>query len=357
MDMTNVKPVFSIILPLPAGAPSPTETVNSILSQTFRAFELLLVVDGQKEAGLTYVLQRAENDRRIRILSSRSESFSGLRTYDGPMSPAAAKNTGILAARGDYIIFMEPGDMLLPQALQTIYEKAVSPRRPDTAVISFLTTNSDRTDLSFSYPSGYYSRTTLEQGVFPYMIYDPRKKFYSACIYPAAFNRVTSRKILIRHCCREVRISHGDFHSFIHECLYYSESAYFIREPVYIRSVNPWGSPYDPSFCASNMHLMNYLEERLGNEPALKEQLPFLKAGLLLEAVRNEIKSPASPGEQAEHLEREIRDTFALSDINIKDLPQGPGHFLSLLKAGHYRTALALSRLQGAFKNMKGRME
>ncbi|MEE3480807.1 MAG: glycosyltransferase family A protein [Lachnospiraceae bacterium] len=357
MDMTNANPTFSIILPLSADAPSPAETVTSVLRQTFKAFELLLVTDGSEIPGLSSVLEQTKDDSRVRALSARSEGlFKNRQIYD-TVSPVAAINTGLFAARGDYILFAESGDVLLPQALQTIYSKAIGPRQPDTVVIGFLTSSSDRTDLSFTYPSGFYSRETLEKGVFPYMICDRRKKFYSASPYPAAFNRVISRKLLLRHYCREVRIFRQTAHSFIHECLFYSESAYFIGDPLYIRTLLPWGNSYAADYFTGNMHLMNYLTERLGNEPVLAEQLPFLKAQLLLEAVRNTANSPAPSGDKAEHMEREIRDTFALSDINISALPPGPRFELSLLKGGHYRTVLALAEMQNSLQSAKGKIE
>ncbi len=357
MDLTNVKPVFSIILPLSAAAPSPTETVNSILSQTYKAFELLIVTDGTEIPELSYILQRAQGDKRIRLLSARSEGLRKSVQEHETISPVSAINTGIFAARGNYIFFADAGDVLLPQALQTIYDRAVGPRRPDSVVIGFLTSASDRTDLSFSYPAGFYSRETLEKGVFPYMVSDRRKKYYSASPYPALFNRVTSRKLLLRHYCREVRVTQETAHAYIHECLLYSESAYFISDPLYIRTVLPWGRSYAADYFTSNMHLINYLTERFSGDDIVSSQLPFLKAHLLLNALKNTAESPAPVGEKTEHLAREIRDTFALSDIDISALPPRPRFELSLLKGGHYRAVLTLAEVKTSMQGMKGKLE
>ena len=334
MDLTNVKPVFSIILPLSAAAPSPTETVNSILSQTYKAFELLIVTDGTEIPELSYILQRAQGDKRIRLLSARSEGLRKSVQEHETISPVSAI-----------------------QALQTIYDRAVGPRRPDSVVIGFLTSASDRTDLSFSYPAGFYSRETLEKGVFPYMVSDRRKKYYSASPYPALFNRVTSRKLLLRHYCREVRVTQETAHAYIHECLLYSESAYFISDPLYIRTVLPWGRSYAADYFTSNMHLINYLTERFSGDDIVSSQLPFLKAHLLLNALKNTAESPAPVGEKTEHLAREIRDTFALSDIDISALPPRPRFELSLLKGGHYRAVLTLAEVKISMQGMKGKLE
>jgi glycosyltransferase involved in cell wall biosynthesis len=97
-------PRFSIIVPIYRSGKFLPWTLESILVQTFQDWEAILVDDGSGQAELTEIIEAAAlADSRIRA---------------APMSAnggvSAARNHGLKEAKGDYFIFLDSDDLLLP---------------------------------------------------------------------------------------------------------------------------------------------------------------------------------------------------------------------------------------------------
>ena len=82
------------------------ETVSSVINQTFKNWELIIVDDCSTDDTSEKIA--ALNDNRIRII--RLDKNSGL--------PAAPRNTGIRAAKGEFIAFLDHDDTWSPEKLQ-----------------------------------------------------------------------------------------------------------------------------------------------------------------------------------------------------------------------------------------------
>ena len=98
-------PGISVIIPTYNRAHLISRSAKSVLAQTYPDFELIIVDDGSGDN--TEEIIEALADPRIRYL--RHESNRGV---------SAARNTGIRAARGDYIAFQDSDDEWLPQKLE-----------------------------------------------------------------------------------------------------------------------------------------------------------------------------------------------------------------------------------------------
>lgn len=108
-------PDISIIVPFYGVEGLVAECLESILSQNYPAFEVICIDDRSPDGSREIVEFYAERDRRIVMLEH--EENQGL----GP-----ARNTGVLAARGDYLMFLDSDDRLSsPGALRCILEVAV----------------------------------------------------------------------------------------------------------------------------------------------------------------------------------------------------------------------------------------
>ncbi|WP_321476954.1 glycosyltransferase [uncultured Paludibaculum sp.] len=78
--------------------------VNSVLSQTMGDFELLVVDDRSSDESVAIV--RRAQDPRILLLAAKGEGVS------------AARNTGLRAASGKYVAFLDADDLWVPEHLQ-----------------------------------------------------------------------------------------------------------------------------------------------------------------------------------------------------------------------------------------------
>ncbi len=101
-------PFFSIVIPSYNRANVIAKTIESCLEQSFGDFELLIIDDGSTDS--TQAVVEAIDDPRIRYL---------WRINGGP---AAARNSGIAAARGRYIAFLDSDDRFLPEKLQIYHD-------------------------------------------------------------------------------------------------------------------------------------------------------------------------------------------------------------------------------------------
>jgi len=92
----------SIIIPCRNGERFLAETIESALQQTLPACEIIVVDDGSTDATQTVI--------------NRYPEVRGLK--QSPQGVSAARNAGIEVSRGDYIVFLDHDDRLLPQALE-----------------------------------------------------------------------------------------------------------------------------------------------------------------------------------------------------------------------------------------------
>ena len=109
--MKKEEPLVSVVMPNYNGARSVGEAIQSVIDQTYQNWELLVVDDGSCDDSKTIVDKYASTDPRIKSLDT---------TFDKVVNgPAAARNTGIKEAKGDYIAFLDSDDMWLTEKLST----------------------------------------------------------------------------------------------------------------------------------------------------------------------------------------------------------------------------------------------
>lgn len=115
----SLDPKVTVLMPVHNGEAFLREAIASILTQTFRDFELLVIDDGSSDssAGIVHSL----DDPRIRLV--HNELNLGL---------IATLNRGIDLARGEYIMRMDCDDISLPERLQRQVE--FMERNPEVGV-------------------------------------------------------------------------------------------------------------------------------------------------------------------------------------------------------------------------------
>ena len=105
----EMKIVVSVIIIFLDGAPFIEEAIRSVVEQTFRQWELVLVDDGSSDGSSDIARRWAERDpRRVRYIDHPGHANLGM---------SASRNRGIAAARGCYIAFLDADDVWLPDKL------------------------------------------------------------------------------------------------------------------------------------------------------------------------------------------------------------------------------------------------
>lgn len=98
-------PKISVIIPLYNKRSTILRAVNSVLFQSHKNLELIIVDDGSNDGSLE--LLRTLSDWRIRIISQTNQG------------PGAARNRGARAAVSDFLAFLDADDEWLPDYLKT----------------------------------------------------------------------------------------------------------------------------------------------------------------------------------------------------------------------------------------------
>lgn len=96
-------PTVTVVVPVYNVASTIAETLESLLSQTFDDFEVLIVNDGTPDNSLEVVA--TFNDPRIRVINQKNGGLN------------SARNTGIREGKGKYIAFLDADDLWRPRML------------------------------------------------------------------------------------------------------------------------------------------------------------------------------------------------------------------------------------------------
>lgn len=116
---------FSIVIPVYNTATYLEACVRSVTDSTFQDYEILLVDDGSTDDVSPALCDRlaAERPDRIRVVHQKNLGLGG------------ARNTGIEAAAGDWLLFLDSDDTLTPDALPILAEASVT----EAEIIAFYT--------------------------------------------------------------------------------------------------------------------------------------------------------------------------------------------------------------------------
>ena len=100
----SLRPKITVLMPVYNGELYLQDSIESILGQTFRNFEFLIINDGSTDR--SHEIISSYKDSRIRLLDNRSN-----------LKLIATLNKGLDMARGEYVARMDCDDVSLPQRL------------------------------------------------------------------------------------------------------------------------------------------------------------------------------------------------------------------------------------------------
>jgi len=116
-------PIFSVVIPAYNAAAFIEETLASLASQTFRDFEVIVVDDGS-----------ADDTKGVVDRYLAREGLRGCCIRQPNKRIAAARNTGIHAAQGEWVAFLDHDDMFHPEKLAAVAEAVRA--HPEARVIT-----------------------------------------------------------------------------------------------------------------------------------------------------------------------------------------------------------------------------
>jgi len=122
-------PAISVIVPVYNVEAYLDNCINTILKQSFKDFELILVDDGSEDNSLSICEKYQELDARIIVLKQANKGVS------------EARNKGLAVAKGNYLLFVDGDDYLHEQMLEQLYT-LTEQAQADLAICGFKVTSS-----------------------------------------------------------------------------------------------------------------------------------------------------------------------------------------------------------------------
>ena len=104
--LVSPPPCVSVLMAVYNGQPYVREAVESILGQTLRDFEFIIINDGSTDGSEELLRQYARQDARIRLIDRENRGF------------VPSLNEGLELARGDFVARIDADDVALPHRLE-----------------------------------------------------------------------------------------------------------------------------------------------------------------------------------------------------------------------------------------------
>lgn len=121
-----MNPKISVIIPIYNAEKYLSDTLDSVLSQTFTSFEIIAVNDGSTDGSLRLLNIYAARDSRIKIIDKPNTGVSDTR------------NVAIKAAKGEYLAFLDSDDVYSQNYLKRMYGVAEE-NGADVVVCNYVT--------------------------------------------------------------------------------------------------------------------------------------------------------------------------------------------------------------------------
>lgn len=130
--------LVSIVVPVYNVEKELEQCLDSLLSQTYRRLEIILVDDGSTDASGKICDACAEKDPRVQVIHKTNGGVS------------SARNVGMTKISGDYLLFVDADDWLKPQMVEILYQVMMNNPETDSVFCGFSLVNESGEDIQLT---------------------------------------------------------------------------------------------------------------------------------------------------------------------------------------------------------------
>ena len=206
-------PLVSIIVPVYNAEKTIERCISSILNQTYKDFELLLLDDGSTDASGEICDACAGKDARIRVLHKENSGVSDTR------------NQGIAMARGEYLQFLDSDDWITPEATG-FFVGAATKYQCDMVIADFYRVVGERV----SQKGNIEEEGIMDRAEYAANMMQKPADFY----YGVLWNKFYKRSIIEKYQLKmDTSISWCEYFMFNMEYVRHIHTIYAMKVPVY----------------------------------------------------------------------------------------------------------------------------
>lgn len=214
---------FSIIVPIYRIEKYLTRCIESVLNQTCKDFELILVDDGSPDNCPQICDAYASTNPNIKVIHKEN---GGL---------VSARQAGIKIATGEYVFNLDGDDALLPNALECA-KRIILETNADIVSFSYKEYHNGKTKdmINNIVPVGLYNKQDIEKHIYPNILSNENMQHLFYFVWGRAIRRtlITPHQLSI-----STKISLGEDLSCMVPCYLDAQSLYMDDTPVYLYTI------------------------------------------------------------------------------------------------------------------------
>ena len=206
----------SVIVPVYNVEKYVAQCLVSIVGQTYRNLEIIIVDDGSTDNSLQICEGFADKDSRITVIQQLNSGVS------------VARNTGIDAATGEFLTFVDSDDWLEKRMYEKmIHEINTNPGLDMVMCDSTLIAKDSNTKSTDFIRQGYYSKTQIISEIYPVLLVT---EDFGKIPVVSVWNCLMKRSILMeQHIRFEAQLRYSEDYLFMAEFMIHTNSFYYLK--------------------------------------------------------------------------------------------------------------------------------
>ena len=275
LPLSVVVPVYNVELYL-------KDCLDSLLAQSFKEFEIILIDDGSTDASGEICESYARKDGRIRLVHKKN---GGL---------VSARKAGAKLAKGSYITYVDSDDKINTRMYEVLLGIAEQ-EKADIVVngLVYLLPNQKK-NMPNRIESGSYEGKKLETELLEKMIFSG--EFYVPGIFPAVFTKLFKRDMLLNNQLEvDEKLTMGEDMACSYPCLLDARKVVVYNQEnfyQYCYRKDSMSREYDKNYGKRTQYLYTYLEKCFAKKERadLEKQLCYHRLYLLEAGIENILK-------------------------------------------------------------------
>ncbi len=169
--------LYSILVPIYGVGKYLNKCVDSLINQTYKNIEIILVDDGAKDNSPEICDFYSALDKRVKVVHKKNGGVT------------SARKAGAEIASGEYIFSVDGDDWVSLDFVER-FDEVIGRYNPDMVCCGYIQTDERvQNNHTFEIDSGYYDHSKIEQVVYPIAIESERGKIFPPQLWAKAFKK------------------------------------------------------------------------------------------------------------------------------------------------------------------------
>ena len=249
---------ISVIVPIYNSENFLEKCINSIVNQTYKNIEIILIDDGSKDKSKKICKKYLEKDARIKLIECSNNGVS------------YARNKGIESSSGDYLFFVDSDDWINLDTLEKMIFVAKK-NNVDVVKCNYYNNYSNDTEQAnkLNIPSFDENLNMLDNRMI-------KQLFASTYILNVVWGELISRKVL-KNCRFEDELTYGEDLLFNFQVLKNTDKILLMKDSYYHYLINQAGinQNYNYNILIKKIENLNYVYNKIINSYNEKEEISY----------------------------------------------------------------------------------